>query len=217
MFSCKDVATHASDYLEGALPWHVTLRLRAHVLMCEGCRHMVRQLRLVSSALGQLGFAADTPPARARHWPERAVSALAGAAAVVAVWLLPGFTGIEQQLYAHAVDRHAHAGTVLDAEAVAGTLAAIGARLTGDLPGVVFADRCPFRGHFIAHLLLHTPHGLVTVMLVPDRARNEDFTRRGYSGHLEPLGAGTLAVLGPDPEGVRLAAAQVRAAVRWHG
>jgi hypothetical protein len=217
MFSCKDVTTHASDYLEGTLPWQATLRLRAHLLICDGCRRMVRQMRLISGALGQLGLARDAVPARARRWPELAVGALAGAAAVLAVWLLPGFTGIEQQLYAHAVDRHAHAGAVLDTEAVAGTLAAIGARLTGDLPDVVFADRCAFRGHFIAHLLVRTPRGLVTVMLVPDKAGKEDFTRRGHTGHLEPLGAGMLAVLGPDPEGVRLAAAQVRAAVRWHG
>ncbi len=217
MFSCKDVTTHVSDYLEGELPWHATLRLRAHLLICEGCRHMVRQLRLVSGALGQLGFAADTPPARARRWPERAVGALGGAVALLAVWLLPGFMGIEQQLYAHAIDRHAHAGAVLDAEAVADKLATVGAQLTGDLPNVVFADRCAFRGHFIAHLQMRTPHGLVTVMLVPDRAGKEDFTRRGYSGRLEPLGAGTLAVLGPDPEGVRLAAAHVRAAVHWRG
>lgn len=217
MFSCKDVTVHASDYLEGELPWHATLRLRAHLLICDGCRHMVRQMRLVSGALGRLGFAADTPPTRTRRWPEHAVGVLGGAAALLAVWLLPGFTGLEQQLYAHAVDRHARAGAVLDTGVVADKLAAVSARLTGDLPEVVFADRCAFRGHFIAHLLVRTPHGLVTVMLVPDRTGKETFTRRGFTGHLEPLGAGTLAVLGADPEAVRLAAAQVRAAVRWHG
>lgn len=217
MFSCKDVTAGASDYLEGALPWPAALRLRAHLLMCRGCRQLVRQMRLISGALGQLGFAAAPPATSSRAWPEFAVGALAGGAALLALWVLPGLTGIEQQLYAHAVDRHAHAGPALDADTVADKLAAVGARLTGTLQDVVFAEDCTIGEHLIAHLLVRTPRGLVTVMLVPEKTGTDSFSRRGYTGHLEPLGKGTLAVLGQDTDGIRLAAAHVRAAVQWPG
>ncbi len=35
----------ATDYLEGALPWHARLRARLHLFYCHACRHYVDQMR----------------------------------------------------------------------------------------------------------------------------------------------------------------------------
>jgi hypothetical protein len=216
MFSCKDVTEHASDHLEGALPWRVALQLRVHLLICEHCRRLLRQMRAVSGALGLLGVGAATTRRRpAQRWTELAVGALAGAAVVLAVWLLPSFTGLERQVYAHAIDRHAQPGPTLPSAQVAIKLAVVGARLNGELPGVVFADRCDFFGVAITHLIVQTSTGAVAVMLLPEHAKAQKFTRGGRVGRIEAFGNGTLALLGPDAGSVDEAVARVRAAVDW--
>jgi anti-sigma factor RsiW len=35
----------ATDYMEGALPWHRRLAVRWHLSLCDMCRRHVRQLR----------------------------------------------------------------------------------------------------------------------------------------------------------------------------
>ena len=218
MFSCKDVTEHASDHLEGVLPWRAALQLRAHLLICNHCRRLLRQMRAVSTALSLMGFGAIAErPRPARRWPELAVGVLAGAAVVLTVWLLPSFTGLEQRVYAHAIDGHARPGPALPAARVAAQLAVVGARLDGQLPGVVFADRCDFFGLAIAHLVLQTSTGTVAVMLLPEHAQADVFTRGGRVGRIEAFGPGTLALLGPDAGSVDEAAALIRAAVQWPG
>jgi len=218
MFSCKDVTDHASDYLEGALPWRAALQLRVHLLICGHCRRLLRQMRAVSGALSLMGFgAAAENPRPTRPWPELAVAALAGAAVVLTVWLLPTFTGLEQRVYAHAIDGHAQAGAVRPPEQVAGSLQVVGARLDGELAGVVFADRCDFFGRTIAHLILETSTGPVVAMLLPEHARAQVFSRGNQVGRIEPFGHGTLALLGQDAASLADASARVRAAVRWPG
>ena len=216
MFSCKDVTDHASDHLEGALPWRAALQLRAHLLICDHCRRLLRQMRAVNGALGLMGFVGVAAPARpTRRWPELAVAALAGAAVVLTVWLLPSFTGLEQRVYAHAIDHHAQPGAVRPAAQVVGSLQAVGARLEGELAGVVFADRCDFFGRTIAHLILQTSAGPVVVMLLPEHARAQVFFRGNQAGRIEAFGPGTLALLGADAASLDEASARVRAAVRW--
>jgi hypothetical protein len=218
MFSCKDVTEHASDHLEGALPWRAALQLRIHLLLCGHCRRLLRQMRAVSGALSLMGFGAIAErPRPARRWPELAVAALAGAAVVLTVWLLPSFTGLEQRVYAHAIDGHARPGPALPAAQVAAKLAVVHAWLDGQLPGVVFADHCDFSGMAIAHLMLQTSTGTVAVMLLPGHAPAQAFTRGGRVGRIEAFGPGTLALLGPDAGSVNEAEALIRAAVQWPG
>lgn len=218
MFSCKDVTEHASDHLEGVLPWRAALQLRAHLLICVHCRRLLRQMRAVSGVLALMGFGAAAGNRRpVRRWPELALGALAAAAIVAVVWLLPSFTGLERQVYAHAIDRHAQPGAILPAAQVAAKLALVGARLEDHLPGVVFADRCDFFGLAITHLILQTSTGTVAVMLLPKHAQAEVFTRGGRVGRIETFGPGTVALLGPDAGSVDEAAALIRAAVQWPG
>jgi hypothetical protein len=218
MFSCKDVTEHASDHLEGALPWRVALQLRVHLLICEHCRRLLRQMRAVSGALGLMGFGAvAVQPQRAKRWPELAVGALVGVAMVLTLWLLPSFTGIQSQVYAHAIDPHARPGALRSAAQVAASLQAVGARLDGELAGVVFADRCDFSARTITHLVLETPGGLVAVMFLPEPVRAESFSRGNRSGRFEAFGPGSLALLGTDAGSLDEASARIRAAVRWPG
>lgn len=34
-----------TDYMDGALPWHVRLKARVHLLLCHACRRYFDQMR----------------------------------------------------------------------------------------------------------------------------------------------------------------------------
>ena len=76
-----------------------------------------------------------------------------------------------------------------------------GARLVADLDGVTFANGCVMEnGVKGAHLVVDTPQGKVTVLVIPHRT--VDGTRTlcfaDYQGRMSPYGKGTLAVVGGD-------------------
>lgn len=52
MLSCRELSgEHASDYLDGRLPWRQRLSVGMHVAMCGACRRFMQQLRLVKAVL----------------------------------------------------------------------------------------------------------------------------------------------------------------------
>jgi predicted anti-sigma-YlaC factor YlaD len=54
MLNCREITERASDYLDAALPWHVRLQVKMHLMMCRFCREYVRQLSLVVRTLRAL-------------------------------------------------------------------------------------------------------------------------------------------------------------------
>lgn len=55
MLRCQDVAEQISDDIDGALPWRRRLAIRLHMLLCDGCRRYVRQMRACVAALRTAG------------------------------------------------------------------------------------------------------------------------------------------------------------------
>lgn len=219
-FSCRDVAEHASDHLEGALPWPARARLMVHLAMCRHCRRLVRQLRAVTGALGLLAEpdAPHTRPATSRRGAVR-MPALAGAAlataAALAVLLVPTFT-LQREVYAHALDGHAQPGAPVAATEVTAVLARLGADLADPLPGVVYANPCEVGGRPAAHLLVAADNAPpATVLVVPQRARDSRFSRGDMHGVLVRVGSGTVAVLADTPQRAEVVTAALRTALRW--
>ena len=56
----------ATDYLEGALPWHARLRARLHLLLCHACRRYFDQMRRTVRFLGQAPHSAPPPEVEQR-------------------------------------------------------------------------------------------------------------------------------------------------------
>jgi predicted anti-sigma-YlaC factor YlaD len=54
MLNCREITERASDFLDAALPWHVRLQVRLHLMMCRFCREYVRQMALVVGSLRRL-------------------------------------------------------------------------------------------------------------------------------------------------------------------
>ncbi|MEZ5500943.1 MAG: DUF3379 family protein [Steroidobacteraceae bacterium] len=62
---------------------------------------------------------------------------------------------------------------------------------------VTYAMSCWFRGSFVAHLVVHTEEGPVTIMPLPgiSVAGEEAFTEGDYSGVIVPVSHGSIAVI----------------------
>jgi predicted anti-sigma-YlaC factor YlaD len=60
MPTCRDVAAHATDYMEGALPPRQWLAVRLHLALCRMCRVYLDQLGRTASLLRGVALA---PPA----------------------------------------------------------------------------------------------------------------------------------------------------------
>jgi hypothetical protein len=88
---------------------------------------------------------------------------------------------------------------------------------------VSYAASCAFRGHRVPHLVVQTPSGPVTVMVLVHESvsRPTQFDEQGYRGTIVPMpGHGSIAVLMQDPGGAHVRdlqsiTAQVRDAIFW--
>ena len=90
---------------------------------------------------------------------------------------------------------------------IAKVLETAGVEFDAHMP-IVYAYPCPFRGHRIAHLVVQTAHGPLTVMLLPHVTvtRREKFSESGLNGELLPAGTGSVAAADADA---------MVSAVRW--
>jgi hypothetical protein len=84
----------------------------------------------------------------------------------------------------------------MPAQSIEGVLRAAGVEFDAQAP-IVYAAPCPFRGRRIAHLVVKTPQGPMTVMLLShvSVSRREAFSENGIEGVLLPSGTGSVAVL----------------------
>ena len=84
-------------------------------------------------------------------------------------------------------------------EQVADVMRTAGAQFESPYP-VVYGYPCPFKGHRVAHLVVRTARGTMTVMLIPHERvrRRTEIVRDGMSGVLLPAGKGSVALLTRD-------------------
>lgn len=61
MLNCREITEHASHFIDAALPWHVRLEVRLHLMMCRFCREYVRQMTLVARTLRRLARSGPVP------------------------------------------------------------------------------------------------------------------------------------------------------------
>jgi len=95
-------------------------------------------------------------------------------------------------------------------------------RLKPDAGMVSYASSCDFRGHKVPHLVVQTPSGPVTVMVLVHEAvrKSMRFDEHGYRGTIVPVpGHGSVAVLMRDASSgsgeVERIAARVDDSIVW--
>jgi hypothetical protein len=213
----------------GADPGAVSAPLAEHLARCPQCAQFQEQMRRMDQDLTRLLNAplpqpADTRvlqlPVRPGHpaAPARAGSGLLALAAslVVAVgvgillWTLRPQPSLAAGVIGHVALEPGSWSSVAPMTAAATDQVLRGAGVSIDTADttVTYARSCLFDGHWVPHLVLRTPQGPVTVMVLRQehvRAR-QTFRQNGYSGVLVPTpSGGTLAVLAqgePDLDAV---------------
>jgi hypothetical protein len=212
--------------------------LLAHRESCAECRAFTEQLLRFEARLERallvdiptqavvLPFARSGKAAQgARHWMAMAASLLLALVIAAGVWLTLPQRGLAADVVAHMAGEP-NAWQLTDVPVPDADLKAVlkdsNLRLKPDAGVVSYASSCEFRGHKVPHLVVQTPSGPVTVMvLVHEAVRNpKQFDEQGYRGTIVPVpGHGSIAVLMRDHESrsgdVERIAARVDASIVW--
>jgi hypothetical protein len=213
--------------------------LRAHRESCAECRTFTEQLLRFESRLERalrvdvpagavLPFAhkaASATPGRPRRWMAIAASVLLGMAMAGGVWLTLPQRSLAADVVAHMAgepDAWRRTDVAVPDLKLAAVLKDSKLRLKSGAGIVSYAASCSFRGHTVPHLVVQTPTGPVTVMvLVHEAVRNPaQFDEQGYRGTIVPVpGHGSIAVLMRDPGVARAeverVASQVNDSIVW--
>ena len=149
--------------------------------------------------------APTAPPPRHKRPRLFALAASIAAAAVIAltVWLSRPQETLTAEIVKHVQGEPDswHQTQPVDNAAIRTVLQQTAVKLGSGMQPIVYASSCLFRGHFVPHLVVMTPDGPVTVMiLVNEKVTGpQQFNESGFSGLLVPAPVGSVAVLSRTP------------------
>jgi hypothetical protein len=235
---------NCSECREAAAADPASPRVAEHVTHCVECRAWRDELlafdadiaralavpvpELVLPELPDLPEAGVTPLVpRRRRLPAAAwLAAAASVAIAVALGLrLAGddaATGnaLGEQVLAHI--SHESFSLVVSERAVgddrlARVLPANVARLGPDAPLVSYAQSCEINGHSVPHLVMQGAHGPVTILLMPEEKIDapQEIADGVLSGVILPVGDGSIAIVGQDPDDIRQVEETMKNSVTW--
>jgi hypothetical protein len=214
--------THADVRLAvGADPDHLAPAIEAHLSTCADCSRFRDETLALDRKL-RAALELPLPAFRRRAPPVRRFALAASVALALLVaggaWLFRPSSALAGELVTHVMEEPGswESREQMPAASIAGVLRAAGVEFDAHMP-VVYAAPCPFRGRRIAHLVVQTAHGPMTVMLLPHVpvARRETFSENGLSGVLLPSGPGSVAVLARGAAVDATDADAMVSAVRW--
>lgn len=205
----------------GADPHHLPADVAAHVEGCADCRRFRDETLALD---GRLQAALDLPLSRFRTKAPPAPRFALAASVLLALlvgggfWLFRPATALAGDVVEH-VEEEAdswNAHQQMAPAQVAEVLRVAGVHFDSPFP-VVYGYPCPFKGHRVAHLVVQTPDGTMTVMLIPHEhvRRRTEFSRAGMSGVLVPAGQGSVALLTRDGAVPQALADQIVSRVSW--
>lgn len=203
----------------GAEPFTADTDVEVHREGCPACaRHrdelramdgIIRQALTVDPALRPATPAGVPAGAARRRFFAIAASLVAGAAVGIVLLVGAPRASIAREVIGHVEHEPGAMGatTPLAPAAVAEVLQPDGTRLRPGAGDVTFAVRCVFEGHVVPHLVVRTPEGPVTVLVLRHRAVDEPLrvSESGYEGIVLPAPVGSIAIVGEriaDIEGV---------------
>jgi Protein of unknown function (DUF3379) len=205
----------------GADPQGMSAEVAAHVATCAGCQRFREEMLMLD---GKVHAALELPLRNFRR-PAQPARRFALAASVVLAlilgggfWLFRPATALAGAVVEHVADE---AGSwdmhePLPPAEIAGVLRTAGVQFDSPLP-IVYAYPCPFQGSRIAHLVVQTGNGTMTIMLIPHEQvrRRTEFSQNGMRGVLLPAGRGSVALLTRDGAVPEALAEEIVSRVRW--
>jgi hypothetical protein len=209
-----------------AAPRELPAEAREHAATCEACRAALsREIAFddrlheamrtaVPEALADRVLVAQGLRRRAA-WPW-GLAATAVLAAVIG-WAAPPMIagrGLAHEAIAHveAEPQSLRIRNAYPREQLVSLLAAQGLRLAGDVGEVTYLQHCPMGESVGEHLVLATPEGPVTLLLLPrdeTRRRAAEVSDRGRAAMAAPAPRGSLAIVAASGEQARAFARRI--------
>jgi len=210
--------------------------IEAHRAQCEDCRAFSE--RLITFEQRLVSALKVTAPTRAkilsfdtrvavglageRRWLALAAS-VAMAFVAAGIWLTPR-SSLAADVVSHMAEEPAawESHATLSAGELTPVLKRANMALNPNAATVSYANSCSFRGQVVPHLVVQSPSGPVTVMVLIHESvsKARQFDEQGYRGTILPIPHhGSIAVLmkelGTTPAEIEAIAAQVRSAIVW--
>jgi hypothetical protein len=218
-------------------PFGTDPELEAHRASCEDCRaftdgvltfehQLVRALKVstpISARILPCGTRSTARPTKGARWLALAASVAIAFVVGAGIWLTPR-SSLAADVVAHMAEEPAawKSQATLSAGDLAPVLKRANISLDPNAPSVSYANSCEFRGQVVPHLVVQSPRGPVTVMVLTHEpaSKARQFDEQGYRGTILPIPQhGSIAVLmrapGTTAAEVAAVAAQVRRAIVW--
>jgi hypothetical protein len=213
----------------GAEPFASDGGIEAHRRECAACARHQDDLRAMDGVIRR-ALAVDPPPQAAdpvaapagatrRRLFAIAASLVVGAAVGVVLLVSAPRASIAREVIGHVAHEPGavNATAPLAPVALAGVLDPDGTRLRPGIGDVTFAARCVFDGHVVPHLVVQSPEGPVTVLMLRHRTIAEPIRidAQGYRGVVLPAPQGAIAVVGTGIADIDGVARTVFDAIDW--
>jgi hypothetical protein len=209
----------------GAEPFAADAEVEAHRIGCPACARHQDELRAMDALIERALKVDPQPVAKpATAMPRRrfysiAAALVAGIALGVVLLVVAPRASIAREVIGHVMHETGTMGptTPLAPADLAGVLDPDGVRLRPGVGDVTFAARCVFDGRVVPHLVVRTPQGPVTVLMLRHRrlGRPVRISEQGYEGVVMPAPRGSVAIVGQDVADIDGVAQKVFDAVHW--
>ena len=216
-----------------AEPARRTPELDAHLAGCAACATYATEMARLEATIRRAlqvpvpvaGARATGSSRRPLRWAALAASLVGAAILSAALWSLYPREVLASALVghmAHEPQSRRRSDVPVAPGALDYVLKRSGVTLAPDAPLVSYAQSCWFRGWFVPHLVVQTPDGPMTVMVLPHErvAKPATVDEGGYHVIIVPVAHGAIAVLTQGPvaaASVDAVVARVAAAVRFGG
>ncbi len=195
----------------GAEPHSQAPDVVQHAADCAACARYRQQMQQMDSVIQRaLTIDVSVPAKVATPMPRRRTMQWGLAASVMLALALGIFwLGFPRDTLAQEVVQHViHEAdslqpdrAVISETELAAVLAESNLRLKPGMAEVTYAMTCPFRNHHVAHFVVRTAAGPVTVLLLTHEEtvkKVRHFNEEGYEGMIMPAPRGSLVVIGKD-------------------
>jgi hypothetical protein len=225
MITCLEFRRRA-----GSEPFASDDGMESHRRGCAACARYQDELRAMDGVIRRAleidaspraAAAPMAPGARSTRAFAIAASLVAGIAVGIVLLVSLPRAAIAREIAGHiAHEPAAMRSTVpLAPVEVEQVLGPEGTRLRPGIGDVTYAMRCVFDGHVVPHLVVRTPEGPVTVLVLGHREVGKPLKLRedGLEGIVLPAPRGSIAVIGEGIADINAVARRVVDAVDWDG
>jgi len=204
--------------LQQADPHHLPSEAKMHLDTCAACQTFATRMGQVDAALRETLDSVPIPDGLSdrillreefavnRKWRRWSIAAglILALSAALALPMLRGDASLARAALAHVEEEPdtLRARQQVATQSIADALATVGARLTGNIGEVTYLGSCALPGGEGKHLVVNSPYGRYSLILMPRQAKTRKTAEQGmHAAIAKPAARGTYAIVaGATPD-----------------